>query len=88
MAREVERLGCGHHVSHRHRVLDLALADRGILDPAARAGLPGVRGVAPAAAQIAFAEAHEQGRAADVRALALERGEDLDEICRGHRVLS
>ena len=45
--------------------------------------LPGVRRVAPAAAQVAVAEAHEERRGADVRPLALHGGEDLDQVgCR------
>src|SRR5262249_5966951 len=59
---------------------DHALAPLRILDPAARGRLPRVRRIAPAAAQVALSEAHEQGRIPDMRSLALERGEDLDQV--------
>src|SRR5208337_3385877 len=43
---------------------------------------PGVGGVAPVATQVTLAETHEERALADVRALALDGREDLDEICR------
>jgi hypothetical protein len=54
------------------RELDAALARR----------LPRVRGIAPAAAEIALTETHEERALAHVRSLALHRREDLDEIRR------
>jgi hypothetical protein len=82
VAQRAERLRRGDDLRDRDRILALrefAVAARE-LDARAFRGPPRVRRVAPGAAQIAAAEANEQRRQARVRALALDRREDLDEV--------
>ena len=84
MGGQLERLAGGERVRDRDRIRDDALLAPAPaqLDAALLRRLPGVRGVAPAAAQVALAEADEERRLADVRPLALHRGEDFDQVRR------
>src|SRR5262249_58899058 len=78
---ELEALAGPEQRGERDRVRDgdaLAGPARD-LDAAALRRLPGAGRVAPGAAQVALAEAHEERGLPDVRALALHRGEDLDQ---------
>ncbi len=76
------RFGGRHHRVERQRVRpsDECPAATGGFDLALRRGLPGVRRVAPATAQVAAAEADEDTRAPDLGALSLDRPEDLDKV--------
>ncbi len=82
MRRQIEGLGRRDQLAEGDRVARLAEAPASPLDleTGNLAGTPGLRRVAPGAAQVTPAQPHEESRLAHVRPLSLHGGEDLDDV--------